>query len=595
MRHLFVTVFLIFPALVFAQSAEIQALIDNDDYLAGQGRDRNLDRADRRALADLSSLISVTVKSEFRMVTQELNLDLDEFTESIIETYSSAVFTGAERKSDILKNGEYLVVRYIKKTEAGRIFDERREQIKAYVKAGRRAEDVNNFDVALRNYYWALVLLKSHPEQNSIYYKEGADSALLTIELPEKIRGLLRGVRLEAENVTSGANYKVINISAENDRGAIANLNLKYFDGEEFFPAVIKDGKGALCVPIDYLDNVGEINATIDYEFNEVLGGRALNEDVKAVIEQIFIPFDNQKTISVRSAPDKALRPEIKSEEDAATDELIRIAGGLVRAIKNRDFESIRDDFSEEGFEQFMKIMNYGKVRLYEGEHEIKFVKYGQSVLIRTIPLTIQLTDRSRKVIHDDVCPIVEDGKIVWTNFALNDHEAQDAIRRGEKMGDLDERLTCLTFMEYYKTIFALKEIQRIADIFRDDAIIFVGRPVGRTPVPKHLGEAVKKVVHLKDYELVKYNKEEYLKNLESKVFVNPFVNIQFSEMDIDRRSAEKPVFGIQLRQDYYSTNYADAGYLLLYTDNSDSSQPKIFFRCWQPEKFVDMYDVIID
>ena len=589
---------MLIPTLLLAQSAEIKALIRDSDYLVGQGQAHNLDRADRQALADLSSLISVTIKSEFLMVTKELNLDSDEYAEFVVKSYSSAIFVGAERKSEILKNGDYFVIRYMPKADKNKIFRERKAKVKSYVKAGRAAEDVNDFDIALRNYYWALALLKSHPEGNNIYYESGGDSVLLTVDLPLKIEGLLRGVRLKAENITSGSNYKVVNVSAENDRGRIANLNLKYFDGEEFLPVAIKDGKGALYLPIDYLDNVGEINATIDYEFNGVLGGRALDEDVKMVIEQVFIPFDNQKAISIEGASKKAQKPEIKTTKAEETDEpeeLVGMTQRLLDAIESRDFESVRDDFSEDGFEQFMKIMDYGNVSLYQGEQEVKFVPFGGQTLIRTIPLTIQLTDQSRKIIHDDICPIVEDGKIVWTNFALNDHDAQDAIRRGETMGDLNERLTCLTFMEYYKTIFALKDIDAIANIFRDDAIIFVGRPIGSAPVPKYLGEAVQKVINMKEFELVKFSKEEYLGNLESKVFCNPFVNIQFSEMMIDRRSESKPVFGIQLRQDYYSTNYADVGYLLLFTDNSDSLKPKIFFRCWQPEKFVDMYDITID
>jgi len=82
------------------------------------------------------------------------------------------------------------------------------------------------------------------------------------------------------------------------------------------------------------------------------------------------------------------------------------------------------------------------------------------------------------------------------------------------------------------------------------------------------------------------------MQRLEQIAFRNPFVNIQFSELEIVRRSDSPPVFGIQLRQNYYSTNYADEGYLLLFTDNSDTNAPKIFFRCWQPEKFLEISDL---
>jgi hypothetical protein len=239
--------------------------------------------------------------------------------------------------------------------------------------------------------------------------------------------------------------------------------------------------------------------------------------------------------------------------------------------------------------------MNYGKVKLYEGEHSIEFVPFGDRMLIRSIPLVIQLTDRSKKVIYDAICPIVEDGKVSWINFTIADREAEDLIASGEAVGDLSERLLCLTFMEYYKTVFELKDIKRVSDIFRDDAVIFVGYPKGTAPVPKYLGEAIQKSVDMKDFELIRLSKSEYLDRLEKKTFTNPFVNIHFSDMTFSRRASTKPIYAIQLHQDYYSTNYADQGYLLLFTDNSDSTQPKIFFRCWQPKKFLDISDIKIE
>lgn len=592
MKNLIIFILFMFPLVLLAQPAGIESILNNDAYLVGRGEDRNFERADQLALADLSRLISVTIQSSFLDVQRESNLELSEFAESVIKTYSSSIIDGAERKTEQLRNGDYRVIRYLLKADKNKIFRQREAKIREYVKTGSRAEDVNNFDIALRNYYWALVLLQSHPERNEIFAEVGGESKLLTVFLPARIQDLLRGVKLKAANRTEGDENCVINISAENNRGCIGNLNLKYFDGEEFIPASVKDGKGAIYLPKNYLDNVSVINAIIDYQFNDQLGSIPLDEEVKMVAEQIFIPFDNQKNISIGNAPQKALKPEIQSIDD---DELIQMTQDLVDAIKSRNFASVREQFSDQGYEQFLQLMNYGEVRLYEGRHSIKFVRFGDRILIRTIPLVIQLTDRSQKVVYDEISPIVENGRIVWTNFTINDRDAEDAINRGTQMGDLNERLLCLTFMEYYKTIFALKDIQRISDIFRDDAVIFVGYAKGSAPVPQYLGDAIHKSVSLEDFELIRLSKSEYLERLEQKAFRNPFVNIQFSELEVDRRSAAKPIFAIQLRQDYYSTNYADKGYLLLFTDNSDSSQPKIFFRCWQPKKFLDIYDIKIE
>ncbi len=44
-------------------------------------------------------------------------------------------------------------------------------------------------------------------------------------------------------------------------------------------------------------------------------------------------------------------------------------------------------------------------------------------------------------------------------------------------------------------------------------------------------------------------------------------------------------VYAIQIKQDYYSTNYGDEGYLFLMVDINDPLNPIIKVRTWQPEK----------
>ena len=43
-------------------------------------------------------------------------------------------------------------------------------------------------------------------------------------------------------------------------------------------------------------------------------------------------------------------------------------------------------------------------------------------------------------------------------------------------------------------------------------------------------------------------------------------------------------MYGIQLSQEYYSSNYSDKGYLFLMVDLTDHTQPVIHVRTWQTE-----------
>ncbi len=582
----FVIYILIFPMLAIASDMDI--ILKSNAYLVGRGENVDFDRADQRALADLISQISVTVESEFKDVIRETDKDLKSFAESIVTSYSSAILANVEKKTDKLKNGAWVVYRYIKKADKNKIFRLRKEKIIYYVKTGLRAKDVNDFDIALKSLYWALILLKSHPEKNEIYYSDGEEKHPLNILLPVEIKGMLDVVKLNVSNIVESSGSNAVYIKAFNDKGRINNMKLKYFDGESMIPANIKDGKGAIYLPSNYCKSVAEVDAAVDYMFNDLLGDNPEDEEVKMVSGYISIAFDNNKSISLKKAPKKSVQPEIQKTENRGEEELASITQALLDAIKTRNFRAVEEYFSPEGYRQFKNIMNYGKVRLFEGEHSIHFVPFGDRMMIRSIPIVTQLTDRHKRVVHDDIVPIIEDGKIVWTNFAINDRDAQDAIERGEQCEDLQERLTCLTFMEYYKTIFALKDLAKITEVFTDDAVIFVGYVKNTEEIDPKLKDLVRANLSEENFEKQRLTKTDYINRLRTKAFVNPFVNIQFSDMEIIRRSETPPIFGIQLYQDYYSTNYADTGYLMLLTDNTHPKEPRIFFRYWQPERITD-------
>lgn len=54
-------------------------------------------------------------------------------------------------------------------------------------------------------------------------------------------------------------------------------------------------------------------------------------------------------------------------------------------------------------------------------------------------------------------------------------------------------------------------------------------------------------------------------------------------------------VYGIQIKQDYYSTNYGDTGYLFLMVDLNNPDEPIIKVRTWQeePDPVDGLYDLM--
>jgi len=114
-----------------------------------------------------------------------------------------------------------------------------------------------------------------------------------------------------------------------------------------------------------------------------------------------------------------------------------------------------------------------------------------------------------------------------------------------------------------------------------------VGRVVKRKPddyadkLYQQLGDDLIEYVTLK--------KGEYINRLQKQFAGKEFINIRFSDNEIDRViSKGKKVFGMQIGQYYYSSDYRDKGYLFLMFDLEDPDEPKIMVRSWQPEKAED-------
>jgi len=148
-------------------------------------------------------------------------------------------------------------------------------------------------------------------------------------------------------------------------------------------------------------------------------------------------------------------------------------------------------------------------------------------------------------------------------------------------------RIVLTQFLENYKTAFALKRLDYITSIFDDNALIITGTVVKRAEY-----QSQEERTRFLDNKIIKYNrytKNEYIKHLERSFNSNEFINIRFSNNDIVKaRGGYGEVYGIQIRQDYYSTNYGDTGYLFLFVDLNDPNNPIIKVRTWQPDRDPD-------
>ena len=584
MRKVFIA-FLNFLCLsIFAQSvSQIQA---DKSYLSGEGWGSTLKQADDAALQDLISKISVNVRSSFTSAEEETTkngkLDATSVYRSIINTYSQATLTNTQRI--VIENEpDAHVLRYVKVSEVARIFEGRKAKVLDMVESAERAEKKAKIDDALRYYYWALCLLKSLQYSNEVKYNcaDGKQRLLLTW-IPEKINDIFSGISVEVSSLQG--NEMVLNIEYQGK--PVNSFDYTYFDGMDWSNIYsAKDGRGVVDLrPGQITEN---LRLKCEYEFSgeshidrEIENVMALTGGVSFRDAYINVSSKSQSTIpNTNNAV-----VEVKNYQPATKGDYSRhlsILNDISKALSKKGYETLQKYFTPKGWNQFNKLIHYGKATLIENA-DIQFNSLGDKVICRGLTMSFGFKNNNRKFVENVVFTFNGQQKIDEVLFGLGKEAYNDIMMKG--VWDMDARLILTNFLEEYKTAYALKDIDFIRNVFDDNAVIITGRMAS---MPKNRVENSSYI----DSKIVKYNrqtKNEYLRNLEHCFKGNEFINIRFANNDVIKAGKGGETYGIQIKQDYYSSTYGDTGYLFLMVDVNNPDNPIIKVRTWQPEKDPD-------
>ena len=115
--------------------------------------------------------------------------------------------------------------------------------------------------------------------------------------------------------------------------------------------------------------------------------------------------------------------------------------------------------------------------------------------------------------------------------------------------------------------------------MFAEEALIIVGRIIKTANLPVDLVR-YEKLGDQPDVEYLRLTKAEYLNRLKQVFDSQRDIFLDFESFDIIRKNTTQKVYGVEMRQGYYSTTYADEGYLFLLID-FDKKDPLIYVRAW--------------
>lgn len=562
------------------------------DYVYGEGWGETEEIADKQALANLISKITTTISNQFTVDESEMsdgnNVSSETKVNSIVNTYSQATLNNVG--SIVLEQAPKAhVMRYIKTSELQKAFEQRKDKVFDYLRSAARSEANGRIDNALRYYYWSMIMLKSLQYPNEIKFEDEEGSHLLTTWIPLKINEIFDNIDAQIARRYGD----VVDIYMTYKGNPVGSLDFSYFDGLQW-SQLNNARNGVASIELRKNSSIRNLQVKYEYQYADETRIDKETQQVMSLFKEMTFP----KASRVIGSNAKKESADFKTDFSKQVDNLVKsesmldisqvenakdyakIMEKVIDGIKTRQYSDIKSYFTNDGWDMFDKLLHYGNARLI-GDANFAFYAMDDNVVCRSIPMSFSFKNNQKKFIEAVTFTFDNNMKIDAVAFALDSKAIADIFHNKLSKWSDKMKLIVASFLENYKTAFALKRLDYIENLFSDEAVIIVGHILKKKP---YTGENNKYI----ENEEVKYNrltKEEYINNLRTSFKSNEYINIRFTDNEVTKSQVGGELYGIQIHQDYCSSSYGDTGYLFLLVDINNPKQPTIFVRTWQPNR----------
>ncbi len=596
-------------ALLFFMPIAVQAqnwddIRNSDDYYYGVGHGETDEESQKAAMAELTGMIATNVSNEFSGLFENTSKgDKTEYKSKVlncVRTYSQATLTNVQ-KWKVDGSTTHEIRYYIKRSELEKIYESRIQRANEYVGIAEEALAATKIDLALQYYYWAYSLVRSLQRPSSAI---GTNGKKLINWLPARIRDIMSDVSVKY-------------VSRDGDRVGlhffykgkpVSSIHYSYSDGRTDCIGDAKDGVGIMDMAPDYETDVYHLS--LEYEFkNETRGDTELESVLAVIPHKVFASSEikitptpakdgkeeknkEAKTDDKVEVADKNPGINIKADEDAITKDAgvyTEILNRVMGAIRSHNYNSVDNAFTISGLERYKHLIKYGMAQVIGTPSFVFFKSFDGHVTARGVQMSFAFKGKVKKTFVEDVVfSFNTDKRIDNITFGLGSIATNDIMLKETSWKEGTKEML-VEFLENYKTAYCMKDMQYITNVFADDAVIIVGHVAkprtGRSAVSDGYNE---RQISVEGQSLIQYNrytKNQYLANLRNAFLQNEFINIKFTQNDIQwlEKYEDRQLFGIQIGQEYSSSRYSDKGYLFLLVDMTNSNEPTIKVRTWQP------------
>lgn len=596
------------------QQAAIDRIKASGNYRYGEARAASAEEAEDRALEKLLAGIRQNVVSENTLTESQSGSDYNLRHSSSVKSVSAMTLHGCETIT-YTDGNQWVAFKYITLDNIEKSINRRRDLIREFIVTGIEQERQLNISGALKYYSWAKTMLSAYNDDVSVDIDGRQQNAAswLQLHIPavlDNISFTLDDTKIEYDPTDYDC-YTVNLDVAYNGRPA-SFIDASYFNGERTVgPVHAKSGHISLRfhdlgllnaidikVIYDYPEEAKlydpDLRAAYEVRRQSVYDSRAsfsipvhADRDKIQSLGQATKPDDSQAAAESVLAADGSAMPleaddiDIISRPDASgtSQGLISSMQQVEKAIRSRDYASVRGLFSAEGYSLFSAMMNSGKVSVSRRPERYTVESTALFTIGKGIPVSIK---NGRHISNETIVfRFNSDGLIKSVAYALSQRAEDDIFRDAD--WNIESRYSLLTFMEDYQTAFALHRLDLFRQIYSDDAIIITGQFIN--PGKSRMVEGN---FHNLGPEILyrSYDKDTYLEKLERDFRNKSFIQISFEDTWIskvdDGGLLDNEVIWIELKQHYTSSNYSDKGFLALQI-NLRPSGSQINVRTWTP------------
>ena len=603
MKKIFILILLFCTNFLYGQTVA-EVMRDKDMYVYEIGYGETLEEADRNAMTALSNrsaMVSHSASHSTEDVVSGNQISSSSQYSDNTSIISSMYLPDVGRHILSDEGGKKRVMRFATLADWEHRYDLCKSKIEEYVVSAMYAEEDYVIDEALRNYSWAYVLLMTYPGEPILI--DGVTGGLPQFCM-SSIKRILSDIDIKVVNVNEvgkGTNQLypyTLDLDLMYKGEPVEYLAFSYFDGAEFVDgATAKDGRTmvemrrlpkSFTVDIECVHK--DLALNLEPNIYTVLQTPGVNMKFEGEMIDVAINHTQESTQTgiavtseaIRSAVDNKLKQAVTNHvavESAITDytKYETVMADVTKGIKNADMQSLRDYFTEDGWEDFSMIVASGNPVVIR-EPDFRFLQLDTLLLCRSIPVKLKFSG-NRSFVEDVTFRFnLNTNKIQSVAYALSSSaETRIMAMDWEDKG----RLTLINFLEDYRTAYCLKDINYIERVFADDAYIIVGKLLKTSE--KKSSDAISLNLPQETVQYQTKTKKEYITDLRQSFRSKEFVNIRFDECEPAKGYGPKEgIYAVQVKQHYFSNNYADDGYLTLAIDMRDGNNPLVKVRVWQ-------------